>query len=305
MFSMLPPTPAHHAFNLNHTYQFSPVVSSPLSSSPLRSSPTPTPSPRSPRDVNTQAQVYDFNYHPDNNTTEKIMTSPTPLSKPNSSTSKINSRTQHVPHINLPSPPPSRGERERERGKKESVFAKRASKPNPLLHGRREGDEGRETRRKLFLKRVRDGAEEKRWRDRGGDEEIMRVLWMGEERERRRRVEVAIARQVGGEGGLDEEEVDFDEMMAEEVAMIEEAELEARLGDALPRSQESNRVDEFQSPQAFQMDQDQETNFGSDDDEYDHIFMDVARAEEGDSNQQPQDPVYLQFDQDHEMMDMS
>ncbi|CAG8983059.1 hypothetical protein HYALB_00006087 [Hymenoscyphus albidus] len=298
MFSMLPPTPAHHTFNLNHTYQFSPVVSSPLSSSPLRSS--PTPSPLSPRDAN--AQVYDFNYHP-NNTTEKIMTSPTPLSKPNSSASKTNSRTQHVPNINLPSPPPSRGERERE--KKESVFAKRASKPNPLLHGRREGDEGRETRRKLFLKRVRDGAEEKRWRDRGGDEEIMRVLWMGEERERRRRVEVAIARQVGGEGVLDEEDVDFDEMMAEEVAMTEEAELEARLGDALPQSQESNRVNECQSSQEFRMDQDQETSFGSDDDEYDHIFMDVAKAEEGNSNQQTHDPAYLQFDQDHEMMDMS
>jgi hypothetical protein len=46
------------------------------------------------------------------------------------------------------------------------------------------GDDGRETRRKLFLKRVREGGEEKRWRDRGGDEEIMRCLWVAEKRRR-------------------------------------------------------------------------------------------------------------------------
>lgn len=72
------------------------------------------------------------------------------------------------------------------------MFGKRPTKPNPLFHGRKDGEDGRETRRKLFLKKVREGAEEKRWRDRGGDEEIMRVLWFGEERERRRREEVAM-----------------------------------------------------------------------------------------------------------------
>jgi hypothetical protein len=88
--------------------------------------------------------------------------------------------------VSLPSPPPSRGKNQ------ESVFAKRATKPNPLFHGRRDGEDGRETRRKLFLKRVRDSAEEKRWKDRGGDDEIMRVLWISEERERRIRDEVAL-----------------------------------------------------------------------------------------------------------------
>lgn len=89
------------------------------------------------------------------------------------------------------------------------MFSKRASKPNPLFHGRRDGEDGRETRRKLFLKRVRDGAEEKKWKERGGDEEIMRVLWIGEERERKRREELAMQAGIVEETVPDEETPDF------------------------------------------------------------------------------------------------
>ncbi len=56
------------------------------------------------------------------------------------------------------------------------------------MSGRNSGEEGRETRRKLFLKKVREGAEEKRWKDRGGDEEIMRCIWVAEERRREERI---------------------------------------------------------------------------------------------------------------------
>lgn len=113
--------------------------------------------------------------------------------------------TTRVPIVNLPSPPPSHGK------ERESVFSKRASKPNPLFHGRRDGrpEDGRDARRKLFLKRVRDGAEEKRWKERGGDEEIMRVLWIGEERERKRREELAMQAGIVEETVPDEEEPDF------------------------------------------------------------------------------------------------
>lgn len=48
---------------------------------------------------------------------------------------------------------------------------KKVVKKNPLIH--REGtDNGRETRRKLFLKKVREDSNEKAWERRGGDEEV-------------------------------------------------------------------------------------------------------------------------------------
>jgi hypothetical protein len=77
------------------------------------------------------------------------------------------------------------------------------------MSGRGSGDEGRETRRKLFLKRVREGSEEKKWAGRGGDEEIMRCLWLAEERrrvERRRREALGIE--------VVEEEEEEDQMMS-------------------------------------------------------------------------------------------
>jgi hypothetical protein len=73
------------------------------------------------------------------------------------------------------------------------------------MSGRGSGDEGRETRRKLFLKRVREGSEEKKWASRGGDEEIMRCLWVAEER---RRVERQRREAMGIEGLVEEEEED-------------------------------------------------------------------------------------------------
>lgn len=48
---------------------------------------------------------------------------------------------------------------------------KRVVKKNPLIH-RDEKDGGRETRRKLFLKRVREDSEDKRWDKKGGDDEV-------------------------------------------------------------------------------------------------------------------------------------
>lgn len=101
-----------------------------------------------------------------------------------SSTSK--SITPPFERSALPSPPSSR---------KETNFSKRPTKVNPLIHGRGSADEGRETRRKLFLKNVREASEEKRWKARGGDDEIMRCIWVSEQKrleERMRREAMGI-----------------------------------------------------------------------------------------------------------------
>jgi len=41
----------------------------------------------------------------------------------------------------------------------------------------------------LFLKRVREDGQEKRWKDRGGDDELLRTIWVAEERRRVERKE--------------------------------------------------------------------------------------------------------------------
>lgn len=53
------------------------------------------------------------------------------------------------------------------------------------------------------MKRVRETSEEKKWASRGGDEEIMRCLWVAEER---RRVERRRREALGIEGPGEEEE---------------------------------------------------------------------------------------------------
>lgn len=186
------------------------------------------------------------------------------------------------------------------------MFSKRVTKANPLIN--RNADESREARRKLFLKKVREGSEEKRWSNRGlggseGEEEVLRAIWQAEERRREeeRRQEAR---------GLDvevEEEVDEEmEMeMVDEVALLEERELEALVG-ALGQDEWMDELlweNHLSTVQARDQHA-QDTPYGSDDEEYDHIFMDVIEEENRMASQhQQQIPGYL--DMDHEMMDMS
>lgn len=84
----------------------------------------------------------------------------------------------------------------------------------------RNADEGREARRKLFLKRVREGSEEKRWRDRNsgfgeGEDEALRSIWVAEERRRvesRRREAVGIVAEVGDEENDVNVDISFGEL---------------------------------------------------------------------------------------------
>lgn len=56
----------------------------------------------------------------------------------------------------------------------------------------------------MFLKNVRDASEEKKWKNRGGDDEIMRCIWVAEQRrlEERMRKEA-----MGIEAPMEEEEL--------------------------------------------------------------------------------------------------
>ncbi|CZS98703.1 uncharacterized protein RAG0_07324 [Rhynchosporium agropyri] len=300
MFSMLPTHPQTYGQSNHHT----PHKPSPLSSSPLRRH--STPSPLSPRDINvqTRAQVEDA-----------IMSSPSKISSPSQFSANTNTlftttpesarksytQTQNM-NRSLISPPPT---------KIESAYSKRTTKPNPLMSGgRSSSDEGRETRRELFLKRVREGSEEKKWRRRGENEEFLRVLWLSEERRRgegRRREALVIEE-------LPEEEqagwMGIEELLDNEEPLTEELELDAILSGMDP---EATRFNYGSAPSAsfggmdtsehvsYSKPIDQQSIWGSDDDEYDEVFMDVIQQESRTSNQQ-QPTGYVQ---DEDMMDMS
>ncbi|KAH8592718.1 hypothetical protein B0O99DRAFT_628773 [Bisporella sp. PMI_857] len=234
---------------------YTPAFSSPLSSSPLKRSPL------SPRDHNMDTAA------------DSLLS---PMRTP--SKTRYSSSISENPH----------------HGKRESVFSKRQTKPNPLLN--RNSEEGRETRRKLFLKRVKEESEERRWKKKGGDDEMMRTIFILEERremERRRREAASL--DLAEEGDMDDLDLDVDAELAEEIARREMEEL-----DMLVREREM-----MVSMGGG------DTPYGSDEEEYDDIFMDVIQEEIKSSQQQPAtDPMnqaheQARHEQDHDMMDIS
>jgi hypothetical protein len=113
--------------------------------------------------------------------------------------------------------------------------------------------------------------------------------------------------------------IEVDEIMADEVALMEEAELEALASMNSERAPQTGQQDIPPEDEMDEMDsllfstdgqaatayasQDQpgsETPYGSDEDEYDHIFMDVIQQEGRMASQQSQPSAG-----DHDMMDMS
>ncbi|KAM3072895.1 hypothetical protein ACMFMF_007222 [Clarireedia jacksonii] len=183
MFSLLQ-TPVSVHKQLHH---YTPHVPSPLSSSPLRSS--PPVSPLEPR--NTNIPTHRENVGEQANLGFMM----SPGSSPPRGQSPDRNRSSALVH------PQSRRSPSRDNG----PYCKRITKTNPLMHGQ---SDGRETRRKLFLRRVREDSEEKRWKARGGDDEMMRTIWIAEQRRRaEKKARDAAGWAVDAE---DHEEVDMD-----------------------------------------------------------------------------------------------
>ncbi len=85
----------------------------------------------------------------------------------------------------------------------------------------------------------------------------------------------------------------IDEEMVDEVAQQEEAEIEALLS-MMETEHKLDPPEPYERP---------ETPYGSDDEEYDHIFLDVIKEESMSDNTQEQKENITKTDQD--MMDMS
>jgi hypothetical protein len=160
---------------------------------------------------------------------------------------------------------------------------------------------------------VRDSAANKRY---GGDDEMMRRIWAAEEKrleEEKRREAASVG--VGLEDFLEFEDDESpavlgsqDEMLVEEVAR-DELEWEAFLEmlEDQRQQQQPGQEPRQQHPQG-------ETPYGSDDEDYDSIFMDVILEESRTASQQQQEQQQEQHQheglgQEHatdmDMMDMS
>lgn len=198
---------------------------------------------------------------------------------------------------------------------------KRVVKKNPLIH-RDEKDGGRETRRKLFLKRVREESEDKRWDKKGGDDELLRSIYIADHKR-------SIGRNLREDATYEETPEDYhlktdnsvptmsqqpsitrpisptaEQQMADEVARQEEAELQAYL--EMMEAETSAYQQQQTKPQQQRPHQYQQQNTphiqasASDDIDYDKMFDDMNMDGAQDTGDQG-----TGVPDDEDMMDMS
>ncbi|ROW00806.1 hypothetical protein VMCG_06539 [Cytospora schulzeri] len=184
-----------------------------------------------------------------------------------------------------------------------SKFASRPTRPNPVNQKREVAQEGR---RKLFLRNVRQRAEDRRWEMRGGEQELLKLEWFSlnkdlqraknadldgivfesdiEEAARLR--EEAMSRSSFARREAPESNPGADEMMVDALEQEQLAELEQL--EALEASILDGSVDErsrWQQQQRSQKPPD--SPHWSDDDDYDELFMDYLSQEQQSQNQAP------------------
>ncbi|KAK1760612.1 hypothetical protein QBC47DRAFT_367668 [Echria macrotheca] len=149
--------------------------------------------------------------------------------------------------------------------KQQFKYATRNPRSNPIIKKR---EEAQESRRRLFLQNVRQRADDRKWEQRGGENEILKLEWTRLNRELQQAKESAADCFIREEE-IDDEPVpeldDADSMMLDEIIREEEAEIDALLS-ALPI--ETEQSDE-KAPGSSQFS----------DDEYDDLFMEYLSSE--------------------------
>ncbi|KAI5861133.1 hypothetical protein GGS23DRAFT_154856 [Durotheca rogersii] len=145
-------------------------------------------------------------------------------------------------------------------------FASRSAKPNPLRQPR---ENAQENRRSLFLRNVRQRADDKKWLRRGGDQEALKLEWSMLDRQRRQQKDADL------DGIVFEDEIEDiselqreasrypDDAMVDAMALEEEEELNAML--SILDTEPSQPVARPPSP-SFSL---------SDDEDYDSLFANI------------------------------
>ncbi|KAI0414366.1 hypothetical protein F5X98DRAFT_377820 [Xylaria grammica] len=143
-------------------------------------------------------------------------------------------------------------------------YASRSVKPNPLQLSR---EKAQESRRTLFLKNVRKRADDRKWEQRGGDQEALKLEWNVLNKQRRQEKDLDVDGFVFDTELEDilenpyEPHEETDDMMVDAIAQEEEAELDAMLS-LLNTSSLQTPV----RPDAASL---------SDDEDYDALFTDM------------------------------
>ncbi|POS85354.1 hypothetical protein EPUL_000704 [Erysiphe pulchra] len=185
-------------------------------------------------------------------------------------------------------------------------FSARQTKPNPLVLSRESycGNEERATRRKLFLNRVKEAGEEKRWRERNGgfgegDEELMRSLWLAEKKRWLEQQRREASGQVFSAEFEELEEIQDVEIDSKEIEnFLHEEDLNSSNFYLAQNADHTFNSKPIKNRKIYTCDD----GDGDDDDEYDHIFMEVIQQENEVSNSSI---GYTENPEDHDEMDMS
>lgn len=182
-----------------------------------------------------------------------------------------------------------------------SKFASRPARPNPVSQKREVAQEGR---RKLFLRNVRQRAEDRRWEMRGGEQELLKLEWFSlnkdlqqaknadldgivfewdiEEAARLR--EEAMSRPPAARRPEAPEPIPgADEMMVDALEQEQLAELEQL--EALEDSAPGVHIDERPRWQQQRSQKPPDSPHWSDDDDYDQLFMDYLSQEQHSQSQ--------------------
>ncbi|KAI9785729.1 MAG: hypothetical protein M1839_008746 [Geoglossum umbratile] len=149
-------------------------------------------------------------------------------------------------------------------------FSKRPVKSNPLLHSM---DHDRERRRNLFLKKVREQGEDRKWKARGGEEEIMRSIYVSEQK-RWEATQARIAREI-----LAPQEEDEDLSMAGPSNPIVTQIINDPLSEENAELEALVSLWESQRPAGNASQTSAPPNSSSDDEEYDRLFLDLINQE--------------------------
>ncbi|KAF2665310.1 hypothetical protein BT63DRAFT_61230 [Microthyrium microscopicum] len=156
---------------------------------------------------------------------------------------------------------------------KQSTYSQRTIKPTPFSN--RNPDEQRERRRDMFLRRVEQTRDDKRWQ--GRSEHIMRTSYFAERhnfklnilREAPDDVDVAMVEEDAASFELPEM---MDELLVDEVERQEQMELQ----ELLALAEQGHREDESMETESMET---QTASSDYDEEEYDSIFMEFISDE--------------------------
>ncbi|USP76618.1 hypothetical protein yc1106_03892 [Curvularia clavata] len=179
--------------------------------------------------------------------------------------------------------------------KEQSAMPQRAYKSNPVMQSR---DAATKRRRDMFFRRVQNNRDDKKWESRG--EQIQQLDFVSE----RKRWEAEKARQAPPANDDIIEEPD------EDAPLPTLPDNSPRVEPTMTEADYIAAQEEYELQQLIaSMEQESDTpsqHYGSDDEDYDSIFMECAMAEEGQYHQQSQTAIndFQSEDQmDMEMMD--